>query len=781
MSRQQCVVFDLRVTQTHQDRGIPRYLRNVLKALFVECSHKRFYFLLDKTLPLPFFYKEFEEKGSFFFSEEGSSLFSDKRIHSYFVCSFPGQVNQFNFFESLFPPFLYGHAPYIFGIVWDLIPLIFSEHYINVDNKGMYLPAYAAMQKADHLFVISDSVAHDVNKMLNIPMTQITTIYGGVCENISINFNKNSIEEERSDFTFGSLHKKEYFIYVSGFEWRKNLPRMIEAYRLFSEACGGTPAFPLVVVGTLNDEARELLVEQVLDNKMSPNKDIIFTGYVPDGDLVRLMKNARGLIFPSFYEGLGLPILESYTCRLPVIASGTSSMPELVHSDCLFNPYDIQDMANKVYEFAFSEPLRQKSLDHGKIVLSKMGWQKAASLIAPYLNGQARSNVQTFLKSASQAVPIFSILPPHPSGIAEYTFDMFKNAPFEVHFFSQFPSFDSAQGNDKPLKSFHPHLFGLFKKHYDYRKAVFILGNSDHHSCTLSSLLEDSTLVDIEKYIYLHDVKIINLWYAYFKNDIEKLKPFLQKFYPEKKSELALCETREDILEKVPICGLRPLIHSTSIKKIFVNSSAARDLVVEELKSLSMPPCEILFLPIIEENYSPPNKAASLETTIGSFGRVDGKKHPEILLEACRILNKRIPLKLLFAGYEVAQSVFAETVKLPEFVELVDSPSNKELIQLMGQVDVAVQLRWPTHGESSGVVNQLLDLNKPVIATDLGSFQDYEGLVKLTRVGITPQELAQVLEETIEHKNEISRDVALEKARFSLPSFFKRFQEALDL
>jgi glycosyltransferase involved in cell wall biosynthesis len=785
-SIEQCTIFDLRVTQINQDRGIPRYMHNLLRQIVKDSPVKNFYFMLDRKLRLPTFYEDFKAYGHFFFVEEGSFLFRKKCILNYFISCYSIPVANQNNFEFLFPTFLYGHTPYLFGMVWDLIPLIFPNDYMGVNDRRDLIPAYAAMREADHLFAISEQSALDAVRLLNIPREKISHISGGVGQEILEAIHLTSHQQDRQTFSFGTFYRHNYFVYIAGNDYRKNLHRMIKAYGLLSKMVGKSVLYPLVIICNMPEEAMQELRDFIHSSGLKFLQDVFMTGHISDIDLVRLLQQARGLIFPSLYEGLGLPILESYACGTPVIASNRSSMCEIVHPQCLFDPYDPQTIAAKIHEFSRDSALRQVSLEFGKNILKKFNWKNASALIIPYLSlpSKQKQPLKIQRKSPNRTLAMFSILPPDESGVAEYNYATFTKTPWNIHFYHHFPSVKSQVEFNLKSKNqaYHPRLFPMFNQVYDYQKAIFILGNSFHHSHGLNDLLHKKVETACENYIYLHDARLLYLWYAYFKNNFTDVKQFLAKFYPEKEKEITACDSILDMMVNTNIHGVRPLIPLSNPKKILVNSQQARELVMQDLGDLNHTECETLFLPIIDQNISEPFIASQRsETYIAHFGILATQKHPDILLEACKILNEEQPIKLIFAGYYLKNSLATLKLELPEFVTLFDSPSNEKLVDLMQQIDIAVQLRWPTDGGISGVVNQLLSLSKPVIATDKGFFGELKDFLFLTPEGITPSELAKVIKQTLANKDQLSQRVASAKQKFSLEVFFERFQNAIQL
>lgn len=109
-------------------------------------------------------------------------------------------------------------------------------------------------------------------------------------------------------------------------------------------------------------------------------KRVKFLGYVPEDEVVSLMNGAKAFVFPSLYEGFGLPILEAMACGCPVVTSSISSLPEVVgEAGVLVNPYSVEDIARGIGQvLEFSEEQRQNTIERGLKQAKKFTWQRAA-------------------------------------------------------------------------------------------------------------------------------------------------------------------------------------------------------------------------------------------------------------------------------------------------------------------------------------------------------------------------------------------------------------------
>ena len=149
--------------------------------------------------------------------------------------------------------------------------------------------------------------------------------------------------------------------------------RLVEAFKLIKEEF---PEYKLVIVGELS-WFYEVLMKKI--ERLKLQKDIIFTGYLEDQTLCCFYQNASIFVFPSLYEGFGIPVLEAMACGTPVVASNVCSLPEVVKDNgILVNPYDVEDIANGIYKVLKDNNLRQKLIKKGLCYVKDFSWEKSA-------------------------------------------------------------------------------------------------------------------------------------------------------------------------------------------------------------------------------------------------------------------------------------------------------------------------------------------------------------------------------------------------------------------
>lgn len=257
-------------------------------------------------------------------------------------------------------------------ICYDLIPLVYPELYDDRSGNGFidfYRLRLAHLKNADHVFAISDSVKNDIVRFLDYPADKITTTSLGFTEIPGAALTSSRVEEVCRKYNI----RKPFILYVSTQDPRKNHVGVIEAFaRLAPEV---RDAYQIVFAGSnFIDEGR--LSNALQDNDL-PRSSLSIAIHPSDEDLQILYKLAHLGIFPSLYEGFGLGILESMAYGLPVIASNTSAMPEVMgREDALFDPTDPDNMASKMAQGLTDDAFRADLVRHGREHIKKWDWAR---------------------------------------------------------------------------------------------------------------------------------------------------------------------------------------------------------------------------------------------------------------------------------------------------------------------------------------------------------------------------------------------------------------------
>lgn len=216
--------------------------------------------------------------------------------------------------------------------------------------------------RANIILADSQATADDLHKYYGTSPTKIRVVYPGVDKPVV-----GDIEAVRQKYKL----PERYFLFIGTLQPRKNIARLVQAYALWRKQHPNDPT-ELVLAGGqgwLYDPAWTAGVE-----------GIHLTGYIDDVDKGALYAGALALVFPSLYEGFGFPALEAMSCGTPVIASNTSSLPELVgDAGLLVDPLNIEAIASAMSQVATDENLRQTYQQRGYEQVKKFTWETAAT------------------------------------------------------------------------------------------------------------------------------------------------------------------------------------------------------------------------------------------------------------------------------------------------------------------------------------------------------------------------------------------------------------------
>jgi glycosyltransferase involved in cell wall biosynthesis len=266
-------------------------------------------------------------------------------------------------------PFRKDHCGLIVTI-HDLVAFLFPG---TIPRKyGVYMRYLLrqAVKKADRIIAVSYHTKKDLVEILKVPPEKIFVIY----EASSPIFRPLDKTDVRGRLKKSYGITKKFIYHIGNIEPRKNLIVLLEAFTLVSREMGKT--YQLVVSG----QKGWLTGSLSRFFKNYPVRDqVLFTGYVPVEDIPLFMNGADLFVFPSVYEGFGLPVLEAMSCGTPVISSNRSSIPEIVGSaGILVNPTDIRLLADKIIELLRNKEERELFSRLGIDQAARFSWTEAA-------------------------------------------------------------------------------------------------------------------------------------------------------------------------------------------------------------------------------------------------------------------------------------------------------------------------------------------------------------------------------------------------------------------
>ncbi len=257
--------------------------------------------------------------------------------------------------------------------VHDLIGMIFSNQ-LGWPSRfywGKWLPF--VVKRADAIIADSESTRNDLQKYLQIPASKIRVIYPSGHEGFSPLSSSKDQEKIRKRLGI----REKYFLCVGTLEPRKNFIRIAQAFSRFIESKKDT-RYQLVVVG-LTDFAHGKFLKRVLQNCSSLADSLILAGFQSHEDLNLLYSGAEGFLFPSLYEGFGIPVLEAMASGTPVLTSRTSSLPEVAGEAAHYvDPNNLEEISEGIRSLAEDPGLRNKLIEKGFERIKRFSWRDTA-------------------------------------------------------------------------------------------------------------------------------------------------------------------------------------------------------------------------------------------------------------------------------------------------------------------------------------------------------------------------------------------------------------------
>jgi glycosyltransferase involved in cell wall biosynthesis len=227
--------------------------------------------------------------------------------------------------------------------------------------------------------VLADSQAtrRDLVYHYSIPDSKIAVVYPGRDETLAPVTDLALLSAVRARYGLAG----PYLLYVGTLHPRKNLVRLVEAFGSLLRSSADGPRAPTAGLQLVLAGKKGWLYDDILDQvrKLGLSDRVVLTGYVPDADLPALLSGALAFVFPSLYEGFGLPLLEAMACGTPVICSNASSLPEVAGDAALLvDPTDTEALAEALAHLLADEGLRRALVERGFRQMQRFSWRRCA-------------------------------------------------------------------------------------------------------------------------------------------------------------------------------------------------------------------------------------------------------------------------------------------------------------------------------------------------------------------------------------------------------------------
>jgi glycosyltransferase involved in cell wall biosynthesis len=731
----------------------PDQIRNVSTSLQRGLGRERISFCLDPAFANA--------------AEDDDTLTREALIRRHWMALQPDVLHVSHIFENFGAPAVVPRAwPKIPGMVrsstlYDLIPLRFPEHYLaDPAFKAWYLAKLEILRDCDHLLAISETSRLDAIELLGLRGDRITTVWGGVDE---ARFRPRTLAEDEIR-SFRARHglNERFVIHTGGDDYRKNLEGAIAGFAEVPRRI--RRGVQLAIVCRLSDERRAALTNLAARSGLAA-ADVVMTGFISDDDLARFYNTCEAFVFPSLYEGLGLPVLEAMKSGAAVLGGRNSSIRELIgDDDAMFDAREPASMAEKLIRVLEDTNFRRRLHENGLERARLFTWERTAAIAWQALRCARAAALPRATAVSVGALPLrrmalFTPLPPCRSGIADY------NAAFLPHLARHFAIDIFVDGYATSDAYLRDHFTIFSHQDFDQREAqydvvVYEMGNSEFHAYMLPYLARRPGVV------VLHDAYLSGL-YGYLDFQLGDRGRYVAEMLgahgPRARRYLAPVEAHPDPIggSMVDLPATRSVIdqaiglisHSPFSLKVAIDSYpegfAAPYRIIKQMAKIPAP-----------SDAATRNAARAAlgigdkEIVVATFGHVAWTKCADRVLEA--FLRSRLSeygnATLIFVG-ELAPDAFGSALRerieksgLGERVRVTGFVDELTYSRYLNATDVAVQLRTHSRGETSKAVLDCLAAGTPVIVNDVASFRDYpDDVVKKLGADPDPAELAQCL------------------------------------
>lgn len=264
------------------------------------------------------------------------------------------------------------------GSEWYVLPEAFKWYDLHYVEFTM--PIYC--KKAVCMISVSQKITRDFVNYVKVDKNKIKTILHGYDERFRYIKDHDVLERIRKKYNL----PKDFILYVGRIYPTKNFNRLLKAYYELNK----TYPIKFVIVGKVRWKYKE---DIKLIDELKLKENIIFTGWVPDEDLPVIYNLAELFVFPSLYEGFGIPLLEAMACGCPIVTSKTGSPPDIVEDAAvLIDPLDLIEISRVMKEVLTSDSLKKNLIEKGFRRIKKFSWQKCAREVLEVFRELEREN-----------------------------------------------------------------------------------------------------------------------------------------------------------------------------------------------------------------------------------------------------------------------------------------------------------------------------------------------------------------------------------------------------
>jgi glycosyltransferase involved in cell wall biosynthesis/SAM-dependent methyltransferase len=616
---------------------------------------------------------------------------------------------------------------------YDLIPLIFPEHYLNNPIiRERYPRALQFTQNADRLIAISQSARADAMNYLGFPANKIDVAYPIADPYFKV------LSNDTIQRTLQSLRKRlplpeQFVMSVTHFHHSKNLETLLSAYALVEPRL--RHQLPLVITCALSDHEKAYIRE--LADKRGIVEDVVLTGFVSEEELAALYNAATLVVHPSRYEGFGLPVVEAMQCGAPVITTTSSSLPEAGgDAAVLIDPDDARGFADAI-EALYTDPARRESMSQRGLEHVKKfdAAQLGQNTLSSYLQ-TARAHSPPNFAPTRPRLALWTPLPPQKSGIADYSIELLEHLiqKYEVEVFVD----DGYLPSTELLSRYaiqHYHAFERRQAQMPFDCIIYQMGNSFFHFYMYDFIRERPGI------IVLHDLLWGYVLYDYFSrnNEIEDFKNEIKvmegpdawreykqiELLPEddRAHALGIFLSEHYMINRFIDHNLALIVHMDWAKREL--EAKYRNVNVHTVHMGVEDPWKRL--PVLQTKIVRAQIGVKPKTfVVGVFGIVHPVKRIDVCLQAFRELCATFPdARLVIVGEPIDLTynhVLKERARewgINHQVYFAGHVTGSDFDTFLLACDVVINLRYPPRKQMSAVLVRAIAAGKPIIISDI--------------------------------------------------------------
>lgn len=623
--------------------------------------------------------------------------------------------------------------------LYDLIPYVYPEYYITNDTRSFIFKKMQYLKQTDLLITISDYTSQEAIELLGIPSNRVLNCSVGI-NNI---FRPIIINDKKGKLLKLNIYK-EFIFYIGGIDFRKNVRGLIESFTLLPKNL--RQKHQLVIILTVNTDTLSYYFDSLQAEFKFNTDEIVFLNYVDENQLILLYNTCSIFVFPSFYEGFGLPIIEAMACGACVISSNTSSMPEALGcSEGLFDPSHPRLIANKITEVLSNKKLQHLLKKNNEIHIKKFTWENTAKKVMDAIEELHGNQKKEKIKNEKfpyykKKLAYVSPLPNEKTGIAQYSAKLIPELAcyYEIVLITnQIHVEDNWLSRNFPIKDSQ-----WFLNHADqFDIILYQFGNSHFHHFMFDLLSKYPGIVT------LHDFFLSGLFH-WSATCIPELKDsfYLELFNSHGYAGLIYHSEmgRDESIKKYP-CNFSILNSSLGIiahSKHNVNLASKWYGKKASNKFKLVPPPHLTRKSSILEKKTFKKKLGFKEEDflICSFGSIDSTKlNNRSISASLNLLQSEKNCYLIFVGETCPTNYYNSLLdqiskaKLKKNIIFTGFVKNSIFKDYLISTDIAVQLRTDSRGETSASLLDCLSHGVPTIANEHGSFEEINSnvLIKL--------------------------------------------------